>query len=100
MLSDNRQNHWLHLIVERLEKKKLIEFQDKTKVIRSGMRAIGALVKAHNQIEKKVSDKIASLKRSVSPQSSEWEVLFRNYFEDELSRSPIRQKKLPPSSSS
>ena len=93
MLSDSRQTHWLHLFVERLEKKKMITFQDKSTVIRSGIRAMSMLIRTHNQIEKRVSEKIASLKRSITPHSSEWEVLFQNYFEDELSRSHIGQRK-------
>ena len=99
MLSDSRQTHWLHLIIDRLEKKNLIAFQDKSKVIRSGMRAMNGLIQTHNQIEKKVSEKIASLKRSITPHSNEWNVLFQNYFEEELSRSHLGQRKAPPSSS-
>ena len=90
MLSSDRQSHWLHLIVQGLIHKKLISCRDKDQVIRATQRGISSFVQEHNRIEQKVRQKIASLKRSVSESSSEWEVLYSQYYEEEISRSHMK----------
>ena len=90
MLSPDRQSHWLHLIVPGLIKKKLVSCQDKDQVIRATQRAMSAFMKEHERIESKVRQKIASLKRNVSESSSEWEVLYSRYYEEEISRSHMK----------
>ena len=87
MLSDERQIHWTHLIVEGFLKKGLLPVQDKDKALRAVRRAISHFVQEHHLIEQKVRQKISSLKRNVQENSSEWEVLYSRYYEEELSRS-------------
>ncbi len=87
MLSAERQSHWMHLIVNELLNKGLIQYQNKDKVIRATGRALSVFVQEHEKIEQKVRQKIASLKRNVLENSSEWEVLYFRYYEEELSRS-------------
>lgn len=91
MLSADKQSHWLHLIVNGLLKKGLVHYPDKDKVIRATQRALFLFVREHEQIEQKVRQKISSLKRNVSENSSEWEVLYSRYYEEELSRSHLRK---------
>ncbi|MDE0119579.1 MAG: DUF507 family protein [Bdellovibrionales bacterium] len=90
MLSSDRQSHWSLLIVEELLNKGLIQYRDKNKVIRATRRALSFFVQEHEQIEQKVCQKIASLKRKVPESSSEWEVLYSRYYEEELSRSHFK----------
>ncbi|MDE0518123.1 MAG: DUF507 family protein [Oligoflexia bacterium] len=87
MLSSDRQSHWGLLIVEGLLNKGLIQCRDKNKLVRATRRAISLFVQEHERIEQKVRQKIASLKRKVPENSSEWEVLYSRYYEEELSRS-------------
>lgn len=89
MLSSDRQSHWLHLIVDGLLNKGLVHYQDKDKVVRATQRALSFFIQEHEQIEQTVRQKIASLKRNVSENSSEWEVLYSRYYEEELSRSHL-----------
>jgi len=89
MLSAEKQAHWIHLIVEELSNKNLIQYKDKTKVIQATQRAFSTLIKEHQKIEQKVLDKINSLKRNVSEHSTEWEVLYSRYYEEEFSRSHL-----------
>ena len=91
MLSSDRQSNWLHLIVEGLLNKGLVHYPDKDKVIRATQRALSLFIQEHEQIEQKVRQKIASLKRNVSENSSEWEVLYSRYYEEEFSRSHLRK---------
>ena len=90
MLSSDRQSHWVLLIVEGLLNKGLVQYRDKDKIVRATRRAVSIFVQEHEQIEKKVRQKIASLKRNVPENSSEWEVLYSRYYEEELSRSHFR----------
>ena len=90
MLSSDRQSHWILLIVEGLLNKGLVQYKNKDQVVRATRRAVSIFVQEHEQIEKKVRQKIASLKRNVPENSSEWEVLYSRYYEEELSRSHFR----------
>ena len=90
MLSFDRQSHWVLLIVEGLLNKGLVQYRDKNKIVRATRRAVSIFVQEHEQIKKKVRQKIASLKRNVPENSSEWEVLYSRYYEEELSRSHFR----------
>ena len=89
MLSSDRQSYWVFLIAEELFKNKMISYKDRDIVIRAGGRAMQAFMRQHNDIEKKVRQKISSLKRNVNEHSSEWQVLYWNYYEEELSRSRL-----------
>ena len=91
MLSEDRQSHWVHLIIDGLEKKNLVHWTDKSQAVRAGLRAMSRFMKEHKRIETRVLNKIAGLKRNVSEHSAEWAVLYNNYYEDELSRSHLRQ---------
>jgi len=89
MLSYNRKSHWIHLIVEGLSGKGLVRYKNKDQVVRATGRVISSFIQEHEKIENKVRQKIASLKRNVSENSTEWEVLYSRYYEDELSRSHL-----------
>ena len=90
MLSSDRQSHWVLLIVEGLLNKGLVQYKDKEKVVRATRRAVFSFVQEHEQIEKKIRQKIASLKRKVPESSAEWEILYSRYYEEELSRSHFK----------
>ena len=87
MISDERQAYWLKSIVDRLSQDKLICYENKAQVLRAGQVAFSRLLKEHELIEQKVRQKIASLKRNVTENHSEWPALFSLYYEEELSRS-------------
>ena len=87
MLSAERKSHWAHLIWSSLLSKGLVQYQDKNKARQAVVRALSCFVQEHDRIEQKVRQKITSLKRNVPEHSSEWEVLYFRYYEEELSRS-------------
>ncbi len=89
MLSTDRQSYWVHLIIDSLLKKGVIQCEDKDKLVRAGQRAMAQFMDQHYQIEQKVRTKILSLKRGVVENSSEWEVLYAQYYNEELSRSHL-----------
>lgn len=53
------------------------------KVIRQTMLGFFSI---EDKIDDVVTQKILSLKRGVTPGSSEWEVLYQKYFEEELNK--------------
>ena len=89
MISDEKQAHWLHLIVEGLSQKGLIPYENKQWALSAGQKAFSRLRKEHELLEQKARQKIASLKRNVTENSSEWPALFSLYYEEELSRSRL-----------
>ncbi len=93
MISENRLSYWLHLIVDGLLEKSLLECMDKDKVIRAARRAGASFMQEHKRIEEKARQKIVSLKRDVPESSTEWGVLYSNYYDEELSRSHISRTK-------
>lgn len=50
------------------------------------VRAFNREVKREEEIEERVRAKIASLSRNVQEGSSEWEVLYHKYYEEEMSK--------------
>ncbi len=94
MISDERQAHWLHLIVDGLAQKGLIPAENKQGALSAGQKAFSRLRKEHDLLEQKVRQKIASLKRNVNENSSEWPALFSLYYEEELSRSHLGGRSL------
>ena len=91
MLSENRQSHWIYLIVNGLLEKNCLVYKDKDLAMRAAQRAMRFFMEQHQKIEQKVREKINSLKRTVPENSQEWEVLYSRYYEDELSRSALRE---------
>lgn len=86
ILSEDRQSHFAHLIVDAIWNDDLVDYQDDDQALRSAKRAIAKFVNEFNEIDLKVKGTLKSLKRNVVEGSSEWDVLYAKYFEEELSR--------------
>ena len=64
-----------------------IEFLDESNEIRlSIVRSIEDEIKLYNLIDKKAIEKIQSQKKSIEEGSREWEILYRKYYNDEISK--------------
>ena len=64
-----------------------IEFLDEPNEIRlSIVRSIEDEIKLYNLIDKKAIEKIQSQKKSIEEGSREWEILYRKYYNDEISK--------------
>ena len=86
ILSDERQSYLVHLIIDNLEKKGLLSYTDRQKMHLLTRRVMNQCMKISREIDQKVCDKIKSLKRNVLENSSEWQVLYSNYLEEEMVR--------------
>ncbi len=86
ILSDERQTHFAHLIIDSIWNDDLVDYTDDDEALRAAKRSIGKFVKEGEDIDKKAREKIASLKRGVIEGSPEWDVMFAKYFDEEMSK--------------
>jgi hypothetical protein len=64
-----------------------VEFLDEPNEIRLVVvRALEEEMKLYDQLDKKAIDKIQSQKKSIEEGSREWDILYRKYYNEELSK--------------
>ena len=88
--SEGRKSHLAHLIVAALRSEGLAEIVNERLVLNE---IKGVLEEEHNvddRIDAAARKKIASLSRNVPPGSREWDVLYRQYYEEESRRQKPR----------
>ena len=76
-----------HLILDHLNKDEEIEyFADPQEIRQEIVKMISDEMKADEAIDALVRRKIETQKRTIIEGSDEWEVLYRKYYEDEVTR--------------
>lgn len=74
-------------ILDILNRNDDVEFLDEPNEIRLIIvRAIDEEMKLYEQLDKKAVDKIQSQKKSIEEGSREWDILYRKYYNEELSK--------------
>lgn len=88
MISEDRQKHFAHLLVDKLWGDESIDFDEDSEelVIRHAKQLIGQWVNEQGDIDSNVRAKINNLKRDVPEGSQEWKVLYNKYYAEEMSR--------------
>ncbi|NQZ17820.1 MAG: DUF507 family protein [Bdellovibrionales bacterium] len=88
MISDDRQKHFAHLLIDGLWGEEFIDFDEDSEevIIRETKRLIAEWVKEQGDIDATVRQKINSLQRELPEGSSEWKVMYNKYFADEMAR--------------
>ncbi|MFQ5665942.1 MAG: DUF507 family protein [Candidatus Binatia bacterium] len=82
--SEGRQSYLAHLIVKTLREEGLADIENERHVLREIKRVFAQEHQVDAQIDAMVRRKIASLSRQVPPGSREWEVLYRQYYAEQL----------------
>ncbi|GBD27755.1 hypothetical protein HRbin30_03110 [bacterium HR30] len=82
--SEGRKSFLAHKILEMPEKEGLAQIRNHRLALNEIKRVLEQDHKIDEQIDALVRRKIASLSRRVIPGSREWEVLYRQYYEEEL----------------
>ncbi|MGB9836730.1 MAG: DUF507 family protein [Candidatus Saccharicenans sp.] len=86
-LSREKIHHLSKLILNALFKNDQVEFLDEPNEIRlTIVKAIDEEMKLYDQIDRKAREKIESQKRHIEEGSQEWEILYRKYYNEELSK--------------
>lgn len=86
ILSEERQSHFAKLIVDGLWKADLVDYTEDDVAMRAAKRAILSWVKNEEKIDEKVRSKIQSLKKTVTEGTSEWDIMYRKYYEEETNK--------------
>lgn len=86
-LSREKINYLSRRILEHLFEDDSIEFLDEPNEIRlSIVRSIEDELKLYELIDQKAIDKIESQKKPIKEGSREWEILYRKYYNEEISK--------------
>ena len=86
-LSREKILHMSHLILRYMDGEDALEYFDEPQEIRQTIvRIITEEMRADEMIDALVRRKIESQKRPIPEGSSEWDVLYRKYFEEEVAK--------------
>jgi len=86
-LSREKINYLSTRILEVLSKNDAVEYLDEPNEVRlSIVRAIEEEMRLYDQLDKKAIDKIQAQKKAIEEGSREWEILYRKYYNEELSK--------------
>ena len=86
ILSEDRQTHFAHLLIDGIWNDDLVDYSDDDMAIKVAKRAISNFIAEMEEIDRKAKATVASLKRGVPEGSPEWDVLYAKYLEEELRR--------------
>lgn len=86
ILTEDRQSHLAHLVTDKVWGDDIADFSDDDEALKATKKAIIAFVKEVAEIDQKAREKVASLKRNVLEGTSEWEILYKKYYEEEKNR--------------
>jgi uncharacterized protein len=86
ILSEERQTHFAHIIVDGIWNDDLVEYTDDEIAIRAAKKAVVLFVKQEGDIDERVRQKLMTLKRGVPEGSAEWETMYKKYYEDEMKK--------------
>ncbi len=84
MLSDDKISHTTHVLLKGLLDNKLVELKaDGSEVRREMKKTIGSYLKVGEDIDEAVTKKLLSFSKKLVEGSSEWEVLYKKFYEEE-----------------
>ena len=86
-LSREKTNYLARLILNALFENDEVEFLDEPNEIRlSIVRSIEEELKLYDLLNQRSAEKIRSQKKSIEEGSREWEILYRKYYNEEISK--------------
>lgn len=88
IISDARQVHLARILIDGLWGDELVDFDEEQEdqIVRQTRMIISSWVADQGDIDKNVRDKIQNLQRGVPEGTSEWNILYRKYLQEEMSR--------------
>lgn len=85
-LSEDRISHIAHKIWDGIYNDDLVDYPDEAKALKEIKAIMISYLKTDDEIDTLTREKIASLKRGVAEGSREWDILYRQYYEEEANR--------------
>jgi uncharacterized protein len=88
IISEERQVHLARILIDGLWGDELVDFDEEQEdhVVRQARMIITRWVAEQGDIDQNVRDKIQNLKRGVHEGSPEWQILYKKYLQEEMSR--------------
>ncbi len=83
ILSEDKQNHLAHVIVDGLWNDDLVDYTDEDQALREAKKAIIEFVQREVALDEAVTKKIATLKKGVFEGTREYDLLYKKYYEEE-----------------
>lgn len=92
IISEERQSYLARLLIDELWGDELVDFDEDQEdhIIRQTRLIIGQWVAEQGDIDQNIREKITSMKRGVHEGSGEWNILYKKYFQEEMSRRGYR----------
>ena len=85
MLSEDKASHLSHIILQAVKKSPLVsQRSDDARILKDIKRVLAVELAQEEEIDRKVRAKLSSYSRGIVEGSSEWEVLYRKTFEEEM----------------
>lgn len=85
MLSEDKVSHLSHVILTAVKKSSGVTMTgEEGRVLKEIKRVLAAELAQEEEIDRKVKAKLASYSRGIVEGSSEWDVLYRKTFEEEM----------------
>jgi uncharacterized protein len=86
IITEDRQNHLAHIVTDKVWGDDIADFSDDDEALRAAKKAIVIFVKEDMEIDTKAREKVASLKRNVMEGTTEWDIMYKKYYEEEKNR--------------
>lgn len=86
MFTDDRISHLAHLLQDRIWKDDLVDFSDDAVVLREIKKTLHKYFSDADEVDTFVRNKIYAMGKKVMEGSQEWDIIYRKYFEEELSK--------------
>ena len=86
MFSEDRLSHLAHLLQDSIWKDDMVDFGDDDAVLRDIKRTLHRYFSTAEEIDQVVRQKLYAQGRKVLEGSQDWEVLYKKYFEEELTK--------------
>lgn len=84
MISDEKMSHVVHLILDALEKAGLAKFARKDEAIREARKVGNKFLSGLAEVDGIARSRIASQKNAPPEYSSQWQILYQKYYEEEM----------------
>lgn len=86
ILSEDRQSHLAHIVTDKVWGDDIADFSDDDEALKAAKKAIVLFVREDMEIDTHAREKVASLKRNVMEGTSEWDIMYKKYYEEEKNR--------------
>ena len=86
LFSEERIYHIAHLLTDCIWKDDLVDYKDEAKAIKQAKRVLFDYFSKDERVDEIVRQRISSLKRGVYEGSREWDILYKKYYDEEMSK--------------